>query len=128
MCNDQNVCSGVCSICLDEIDKIPSLIMTTECGHKFHYRECWKKYFDNDGESKLNSLCRPCPNCRTLVMYEDGGFFNTLDYLKALEELVIDNVDFDFKPLFYNTERSEVDMDRVIELRPIMIAHLNAQN
>jgi len=107
-----------CSICLESVDNKPQLIMTTECGHIFHYRECWKKFFEGRDDSKINSICRPCPMCRRLVMYDTGAFFQTLEYIKALEEAIIDGVDDDFHPLFYNTETSEEDIDRILEITP----------
>ena len=57
-----------CSICLEQTNKRPQLIMMTECGHTYHYRECWKKYFEA-GQDKINTICRPCPMCRRLLMF-----------------------------------------------------------
>lgn len=114
-----------CSICLEETNKRPQLIMTTECGHTFHYRECWKKYYETSNDSKINTICRPCPMCRRLIMYETGSFFNTLEYIKALEEAIVDAVDIDFQPLFYETDdtatHAEDDLNRIVELRPIVV-------
>jgi len=95
---------NVCSICMDSLDNKPSLIMTTECGHKFHYRDCWKKYYE---QSKNNCICKPCPMCRKLVMFENGNFFDTMEYIKNLEELIIESIDEDFNPLFYEVENPD---------------------
>ena len=62
---------------------------------------------------------------KSITGHAGVGKINTIEYIKALEEAIVDAVDIDFQPLFYDTENTEDDINRVIELRPIVMYEPN---
>ena len=83
-----------CQICHTNFNK-PSIVITTECGHTFCYKDCYSKYFDiSPYGGKVNHLARPCPMCRTLLS-NIGQKITKEKYIHLLQEYITE-IDDDF--------------------------------
>ena len=56
-----------CTICLEDFKEGLSMVLTTKCGHKFHFN-CFKKYIEK------NIFFPKCPNCVTPILEIDNKY------------------------------------------------------
>lgn len=56
-----------CTICLEDFKEGLSMVLTTKCGHKFHF-DCFKKYIEK------NITFPKCPNCVTPILDVNNNY------------------------------------------------------
>lgn len=66
-----------CTICLEEFKEDVSLVLTTKCGHKFHFN-CFQNFINK------NIIFPKCPNCKEPILKVDNSVFQ--NYLANINQ------------------------------------------